>query len=1143
MIGSFCLSLQAQQDPNCRWIPTNSEQLLDSLSVLPFSIQFPNNSDSVQFSWNQDRNTIHVRADFDSVLVCYRTLNLALHQPWQRYSMDVYDSNAHFKPQPLLKNDEPNWRGEELFPTENIQKTGTLTRGISFGNRQNMFVNSALNLQMEGMLSDKLAMRAQISDQNIPYQPDGNTGNLQDFDRVLVELESEKLLLQAGDVVLESQERNFLKYRRNIQGASAVLKDSVGGWASTSALSLSQAKGKFASIVIEVKEGDLGPYRLLPNKESTFAVIMANSEKVFIDGALLERGFDKDYVIDYNLAELIFMPRTLITRFSRVRVDFEYADQNYVRSIRTAQQVMQKEGLEFFVANYRERDNPDKPLMVGLSDQDRFVLSQLGNRPENWQVPSVDSVAFSSSEILYAKVDTLVNGQPFSIYQYSSDPNSAFYRLSFARKGLGQGNYLLQTVQGVGRIYYWVAPLNGVPQGEYEPLRQLNAPEEKQMTVAGASVRLGKNIKAFTEAAFASMDNNLFSENSDNQNLKMAVKAGLAMEDQVLGSESDWQLSWQADVELLQRDFQAIDRFRAIEFDRDWNLEDLQGQSLIAPAADHIYHAGLQLRKNTNTSITYDVNLRQRDTLMNGVQHKASFSQKWKHWMVQSDGFWMENALWDRQASWKRLNAEITRQNTFFSPGYRYQTDRNVISDIHSDSISGSAMHFDQHTVFVRSSDTLSTRYQLSYSWREDRLPWQGEIASVFQSQTLQAEIGSSFAKTQELTLVFTWREISPLTSIAGLAEEKEKNLLGRIDWRGSFFKKHVQTDFSLSPYNGREIRREFVYVPVPTGQGTHTWRDDNGNGIKELEEFYEAINFDERNYIRVFVPTSEFIQAYGNQLNWRTRWDMPKNWRNGKGWKSWVGKISGQSFWTSDQKVSSEDLWSRFMPFAVEIPDSELISQRELLQHTLFFNRSNPRWGGDMVLAKQARKQLLTTGFDGHEVNRFQRNVRAFISKEWEVQGQWQTESTRHASEVIRNRNYEMLAQQYRAVLNWQPGNHFRLSTHYQFQQRIGMELEVENQEANIQEFGVLGRYSHLKKGMLQADVRYMNISFEGQENSALGYELLQALRPGGNLISSIQIQKKLSNGLQLNLGYEGRKTPDLPLIHTGRMSLTAFF
>ena len=104
---------------------------------------------------------------------------------------------------------------KKFVPFDGLTTSGSISRGITIGNNQNAVVNSALDLQIAGKLSNKVSLRASIQDSNIPLQQGGYSQKLDEFDQIFIELFSDKWSVRAGDLFLENRKSKFLNFNKS----------------------------------------------------------------------------------------------------------------------------------------------------------------------------------------------------------------------------------------------------------------------------------------------------------------------------------------------------------------------------------------------------------------------------------------------------------------------------------------------------------------------------------------------------------------------------------------------------------------------------------------------------------------------------------------------------------------------------------------------------------------------------------------------------------------------------------------------------------------------------------------------------------------------------------------------------------------
>ncbi len=154
----------------------------------------------------------------DSLIAQYRVFPIDFSKRYRLRSPDLIQPESEYLKNPFTYR--PSATRQDAFGFAQLTKTGSISRGVGFGNNQDLTVNSTLSLQLNGQLTEDISILASITDDNIPIQPDGNTAQLQEFDQVYIQLYDDRSKLTVGDFILQKPIGYFTSYFKRAQGAS-----------------------------------------------------------------------------------------------------------------------------------------------------------------------------------------------------------------------------------------------------------------------------------------------------------------------------------------------------------------------------------------------------------------------------------------------------------------------------------------------------------------------------------------------------------------------------------------------------------------------------------------------------------------------------------------------------------------------------------------------------------------------------------------------------------------------------------------------------------------------------------------------------------------------------------------------------------
>lgn len=1013
----------------------------------------------------------------------------------------------------------PEKKKNTYVPFDGLTTDGSITRGITVGNNQNMVTNSNLDLQITGKLSDKVNIRASIQDSNVPLQNGGYSQKIDEFDQIFMELFAKDWSIKAGDLFIENRKSKFLNFNKKVQGISTRFTFEKEHSKTEIEAAAALVRGQYAKSNFTGQEGNQGPYKLKGENNELYILIISGSEKVYVNGRLLTRGENNDYVIDYNSGEIRFTSLFPITADMRIAIEYQYTDRNYTRFLGYGGISHSNKKWNFGGYVYTETDIKNQPLQQNLNEEQVRILQEAGNDITKMMAPSAYEDTFSENKILYKKAT--LNNQEY--FEFSNNPEDQLFMVTFSLVGNNQGNYVLANNVSVGKIYQYIEPLNGIPQGNYEPVTRLIAPTRTTLAAVMGKYHPGEKTLIDFEIGMSNNDQNLFSTLDDQNNKGWA--ANFNAKQRLLSKKVS--IDAFANAQFIHQNFKTIERLYTIEFDRDWSLDtQLGNQSLLT--------FGLNTRLNDQSSFTYQIDKMEFSQSYHGLKNVFSGNYIKNHFSLTTNSSYLHAKSTAYATQFARSNTKAIYKKNDKWVGASIELEDYKIKDNLTNVYQSLSQKYFQTDVFVGKGDSAKMFIELGYKYRTNDSLQDGVLKRVTQSNAFYVKSQLFKTKKSDLNIYANYRILD--YKYGNIPNENTLN--SRVVYNDRFFNNLIQTGTIYENTSGSIAQQEFTYLEVEPGLGTHMWNDYNGNGIQELEEFEVAPFPDQAKYVRMFLPNQVYLKTHQNKFSQVLNINF-NTWQNEDGFKKFASQFHNQTTYLIDRNVARDGKGVQWNPFDQSTED--LVAINANFRNNFYFNRGKQRYSSTYSFIQNRSKNALNFGSLENNLKTHQFQFTHLVQKLWLFNFITKTDHLTSISENYSSKNYKINSLSLNPKISYLFSTQASLDFFYEFKNKENQQEAFETLEQH--RLGTSFIYNTTNKFSINGEFSFYQNKFEGNALSAVAYQMLEGLQPGKNLTWRLLFQRNLTKYLDANINYQGRTSETSKTIHTGSIQLRAFF
>jgi hypothetical protein len=1084
-----------------------------------------------------------------TVTVYFRALPLHFKREYSLHHLEIRRDSLGQKKSYLVES-SPQLFSDDFFGP-GLRKSGSIVRGFTIGSNRDLSLNSGFRMQLAGRLSQDVDVSAALTDENTPIQPEGTTQTLREVDKVYVEIKNPRYSATLGDFNLQIDQKDggeFGRVNRKLQGAqgNALFQRIAGSDAGASvSFTGATARGKYATNQIQGIDGVQGPYRLTgPNGENRL-IIVAGSERVYLDGEAMTRGETNDYVIDYSSGEVTFSSKRLITNASRITADFEYTDQQYVRNLVAGSVAGNAFGnaLTLHTSFIQEADDPDSPVDATLDDSTRSILRNSG--ADRFKA-SRSGIQFTGQDSLtgfgkgqYFLHDTSIAGKNYRFLVYAPGDSLAVYSAAFAPVDRMPPDSVGYIRLAAGRYQF-----AGIGQGNYLPVQFLPMPQRHQLFDANGRAFLTKDLSLSGEFASSRLDQNRFSPGG-NPLQGGAFKFGVQYNPKrvLIGGANIGEIDAAISERMVDRTFAPLDRTNEVEFNRKWDVSE----SPTTNEEIREYSFAYRPVQSVSGGVTYGLLDRPGEVQSSRTQIQLGLADSaLPLTQYQIENIRTSSALQQDASRWIRQRGTMLYTIARWQPGLRVEEEERTAAATGMDSLEEGSFRYIEIAPRLATSGLGRMAASVEFQFRTED----------------SAAAGSLQRASKALTQLYTWqlnewRSLSSTLSLSTRSVEftdvfkKRGNpntdaVLVRSQTRYTPFRRAVEADLYYEFANQRSARLERLFVRVPQGTGNYRYLGDvNGNGVPDENDF-ELTRFD-GDYIVQYVPSDQLYPVADLKASVRIRLQPARLVSSPPtGTEKILKALSTETYLRVDENSSDPDTKQIYLlNFSHFLNDRTTIAGSNQITQDVFLFENDPALSFRFRFNERKGLMQLVSSVERSTLQERSVRIRSQLVSEIGNQTDIINKTDRVDASSPSNRERDLESNglistfSYKPVPQWEAGFNFGFTA-------IVNHFGGEDATASINELGLTATRSFPGVGQLRAEITREEVTTENLVVDALHpmpYEFTEGKALGKSYLWQLTFDYRITANLQLSLNYNGRSEGGRAPVHLGRMEARAFF